>query len=111
MLRAYPDSMSPTILISDDLFLCIQELQVTDFENDYYDSFHCYSEFFEKCCRVEKFIIKSSSVFLNTVLVEVLPFMTQLKAIQLSVELTEERMRIIRTNCPSIEVIERTLQD
>lgn len=72
----------------------------------FYDPLSYFTGLLKNCCNAKKMFLNTKSVDLNAVLVEVLPFMTQLKEIKLSVELTEERMQIISKNSSSIDQIE-----
>lgn len=87
---------------NSDLFSSIQELKV-DFKNSEKNLLPCFIELFKNCLNVKKLTLNSSDEDSSKFLIEVLPFMMQLEEIQLSVELTEEKMQIIRENCPSIK--------
>lgn len=97
-----PDKIFPMLNAQTDLFLSIQELKVTgDFP-----WFPYTIELSKLCCNVRKLTIHNEHEIVEVVWTEFLPFMTQLKEIQLNFELTEEIIQIIKENCPSIEKIE-----
>lgn len=87
----------------------IQEIIVTD-HSGHHNLLSYFTGLCRNCRNTKKMFLNTSSGDLNTVLREVLPFMTQLKEIKLAVELTEEIMQIIRENCLNIEIIESTHQ-
>lgn len=90
-----------------ELLSSIHEIVVND-KSDHLNLLPHFTGLFKNCQNTKELFLDSKIENLNTVLVEVLPFMTQLKKIKLSVKLTEERMQIINENCPSVEHIATT---
>lgn len=95
-----------------NLYSSIQEIIVTDQEQvDGVNLLHCFTGLIKNCRNTKKMVINSSNRHLDNILNEVLPFMKHLKEIQLTIELTEERIQFIRKNCPKIEIIETTFKE